>query len=90
MRIFNNTGQASTFNVTVDIVAGTQTGGWTIARLGDATTPTIGHGASLRPGGINITANSDAVSVQARYTVTATIAGATVTSQLVVPIVATA
>jgi hypothetical protein len=90
VRIFNNTGQTATFNVTVDVVPGTAVGTWTIALLGPAITPAIAHGASLRPGGINITAGADAVSVQARYIVSTTIAGATVTSQIIVPIVATA
>jgi hypothetical protein len=87
VRIFNNTGQTTTFAVTVDVVPGTQVGSWTIARLGDPTTPAIASGSSLRPGGVNITADAGAVSVQARYTVSTTIAGAPVTGQVIIPIV---
>ena len=86
VRIFNNTGQTATFNITVDEVPNSRIGTWTIARQGDATTSPIAQGASLRVGGVSITPGADAVSTQARYNVTTSIAGSTVAASLVIPI----
>src|SRR5205823_6550903 len=86
VRIFNNTGQTATFNITVDEVPNSRIGTWTIARQGDAATAPLAHGASVRVGGVSITPGADAVSTQARYNVSTNIAGATVAASLVIPI----
>lgn len=86
IRIFNNSGQQATFAIAVDVAAGSQLGAWTVERAG-ADTVTLASGANDRVGGINITATATSVSVQARYTVTATVLGQQITATIVVPIV---
>jgi hypothetical protein len=84
VRIFNNTGQSATFTLAVEVVAGTAVGTWTVALAGPNGI-TLPDGGNDKPGGINITVAGDAVSCQLRYTATATIAGATVVTQRIIP-----
>jgi hypothetical protein len=86
IRVFNRTTQSPQFTLSAGEVPGTRVGTWTVARLGPDTV-TINGGASAQPGGIQVTATSTPANVQVRYVASATISGAPVTSQIVIPVI---
>jgi len=89
IRIFNGTGEAITMALAVEVVPNTQVGNWTVTRLGPDNLA-LGAGQNAQPGGVRITAFADSAAVLVSFTATATVAGATVKSQIVVSIAAVA
>src|ERR1019366_7841473 len=88
VRIFNRTTQnLANIALAVSPVPGSQNGTWTSIALNGPNSISINAGQDVRPGGVNITAGTDAVSVQVLLTATATISGSTVVSQIVIPVV---
>lgn len=85
LRVFNYTGQKSTFNLTV--LKEDEVGGWPAEFSGD-TTLTVEDGESL-PKVVEVTPASDAVSMDLRIEATTTVSGSTVKGSIVIPLTAT-
>lgn len=91
IRVYNYTDSDLSFNLAIE--AQNAVGGWTPGFSGTSVLPVPKRSSETTPGSapkvVTVTPSADAVSAQIRVTATTTLAGSTVTSQLVIPVAAT-